>query len=216
MSKPKLDLEPEYGKKVRVLRVKLGLTQPAFGKLMGFTKNTVGSVEKGGPPSPRFIQQVEMLEEQVRTRELGEKTNSGLHRDVPLGDDIVPLRRIPSVSWAQAGDAVDFEELPTSWQKLVPTDVSDPKAFAITIAGDSMEPRYHANDVATVVPSQTLRQNDLVIARIKDQGVVFKICNRVGNTYRFSSYNPAYAPFEVPIEKMVWIYPVKQVLKIVI
>ena len=78
-----------------------------------------------------------------------------------------------------------------------------------------MEPRYHENDIAMLTPSKPLRQNDAVVARLEDQGVVFKLCSRAGDTFRFSSYNPAYAPFEVPARQVVWIYPVHSVLKIV-
>ena len=122
---------------------------------------------------------------------------------------------IPLVSWAQAGHAVDYDELPESWQKRVHTDVTDPKAFAVRIAGDSMEPRYHQDDVAFLEPSRTVRQHDTVIARLKDQGVILKIYGRTGDTVKFSSYNPAYPPFEVPANEIVWIYPVNSVLTIV-
>ena len=140
-------------------------------------------------------------------------------RDLPRqpspDDEKVPVRWIPLLTWAQAGDAVDYDGLPKHPQKLVPTVVDDPKAFAIEIAGDSQEPRYSAGDVATVVPSKSLRQNDTVIARLVDQGVVFKLYSRIGNTVRFSSYNPAYAPFEVQVEQIEWIYPVESVLKVI-
>ncbi len=135
--------------------------------------------------------------------------------DLPEGVEIVPLRLVPLVSWAQAGHAVDYDELPVSWQKKVHTSVTDPKAFAVSIAGDSMEPRYHDGDVAFLEPSRTVRQHDTVIARLKDEGVVFKIYSRTGDTVRFSSYNPAYPPFEVKAGAVAWVFPVHSVLKIV-
>ncbi len=224
MSKPQLDLTPDYGKKVRLLRVAMGLNQSEFARLMGFTKNTVGSVEAGGKPSERFKQQVEALEKMEALSESGEKSNfvpmPERRRDVPLADpnttgEIIPVRWIPLIASAQAGEATDYEELAKHMQKLVPSVSDDPMAFAITIAGDSQEPRYHDGDVATVTPSKPLRQNDLVIARIRDQGAVFKLYTRHGDTIKFSSYNPAYLPFEVHASELDWIYRIESVLKIV-
>ena len=134
---------------------------------------------------------------------------------LPEEAEIIPLRLVPLVSWAQAGQAVDYEELPVSWQKRVHTSVTDPKAFAVRIAGDSMEPRYHEGDVAFLEPSRPARQHDTVIARLKDEGVVFKIYSRTGDAIRFSSYNPAYLPFEVTADEVAWVFPVHSVLSIV-
>ena len=78
----------------------------------------------------------------------------------------------------------------------------------MSIAGDSMEPRYHEGDVAFLEPSKPVRQHDTVIARLKEEGVVFKIYNRTGDTVKFSSYNPAYLPFEVEAGEIAWVFPV--------
>ena len=217
----------KISERVRVLRARRHLSQPAFADLMGFSRNVISAVENGGRASKRFVGQLEALERKLEVAGYAEpsapgardratrRVKEGSARRASAGAEIIPLRRVPLVSWAHAGEAVDYDELPASWQKAVPTDIDDPKAFAVMIAGDSMEPRYQEGDMAILNPSRPLRQNDAVIARLEDEGVVFKLCSRVGDTFRFSSYNPAYAPFEVPANRVMWIYSVHSVLKVV-
>ena len=204
------------GPRLKAWRARRDLTQEAAAKVLGVTRSYYSQMENGRRSAGIFTEKFAQAENApfpaVNKRDVHSVNKEGIRPD----DGIIPLpRRIPLVSWAQAGEAVDYDELPASWQKVVPTDLDDPKAFAVTIAGDSMEPRYHENDVAMLTPSKALRQNDVVVARLEDQGVVFKLCTRSGDIFRFSSYNPAYAPFEVPAREVLWVYPVHSVLKIV-
>ena len=215
-SNAKVNKNETLGARLKAWRARRGLTQQAAAEALGVTRSYYSQMENGRKSGGIFAEKFALLEKEPA----GEVNKRGVHfanrPDVHSGDEIIPLpRRIPLVSWAQAGEAVDYDEMPVGWQKFVPTDLDDPKAFAVTVAGDSMEPRYHENDLAILSPSKALRQNDAVVARLADQGVVFKLYSRTGNTCRFSSYNPAYAPFEVPAEQVVWIYPVHSVLKIV-
>ena len=202
--------------RLKAWRARCNLTQQTAAAALGVTRSYYSQMENGRKSGGIFAEKFALLEREpaagVNSRGVNPVNKPAVHS----GDEIVPLpRRIPLVSWAQAGEAVDYEEVPASWRKFVPTDIDDPRAFAVTVAGDSMEPRYHENDIAMLTPSKPLRQNDAVVARLEDQGVVFKLCSRAGDTFRFSSYNPAYAPFEVPARQVVWIYPVHSVLKIV-
>lgn len=199
-----------FGLGVRRWRDAQGMSQEQLAQRLEITRSYLSQIENGEPASAKL---------QARFRRLVAETSgrsTPAHGSTMLDDaEIVPLRFVPLVSWAQAGRSVDYDELPTSWQKKVPTDVSDPRAFAVSIAGDSMEPRYQAGDVAFLEPSRPLRQQDLVIARLGDGDVFFKIYCRTGDTVKFSSYNPAYPPFEVPVSDVVWAFPVHSVLKIV-
>lgn len=127
-----------------------------------------------------------------------------------------PARDIPLVSWAQAGIATNYEELPADWQETIPAAVPDNTAFAIQLRGDSMEPQYKDGDIAIVMPGQAAHNGDLVIANIKNEGFAFKILNLVDgdpDRIRLTSYNMVYAPMEFSREKFHWIYPVYSVTK---
>ncbi len=199
-----------FGGRVKLWRHEQGISQATLAGELDITRSYLSQIENGEPASAKL---------QVRFRKLAEQSaNVGKmssSENFSGNAEVVPLRLVPLVSWAQAGRAVDYDELPESWQKRVHTTVTDPKAFAVSIAGDSMEPRYHEGDVAFLEPSKALRQHDTVIARLKDGGVVCKIYSRSGDIVRFSSYNPAYLPFEVKVSEVEWAFPVHSVLKIV-
>ena len=209
-------LAENFGGRVKRWRREQGISQEILAKHLDITRSYLSQVENGDPASAKLQARFRRIAE--RSESVGEVSRfdaSFSRAGVPADAEIVPLRLVPLVSWAQAGHAVDYDELPVSWQKRVHTSVMDPKAFAVSIAGNSMEPRYHEGDVAFLEPSKTVRQHDTVIARLKDEGVVFKIYSRTGDTVRFSSYNPAYPPFEVEASEVAWAYPVHSVLSIV-
>lgn len=205
-----------FGVSIKQWRREHGISQQILAVRLDITRSYLSQVENGEPASAKL---------QARFRRIVERPESvigsvgfeipDIKNGLSAGVEIVPLRLVPLVSWAQAGQAVDYEELPVSWQKKVHTSVTDPKAFAVSIAGNSMEPRYHAGDVAFLEPSRTVRQHDTVIARLRDEGVVFKIYSRTGDTVKFSSYSPSYPPFEVKVGEVAWVFPVHSVLSVV-
>ena len=204
-----------FGGRVRRWRDEHGVSQEPLARRLEITRSYLSQIENGEPASAKLQARFRRLTETPGfAEELSGRVATRSH-DALDNAEIVPIRLVPLVSWAQAGRSVEYDELPTSWQKKVLTDVSDPMAFAVTLAGDSMEPRYQAGDGAFLEPSRPLRQQDLVIARLKDGDVTFKIYQRTGDTIRLSSYNPAYLPFEVPAADIVWAYGVHSVLKIV-
>ncbi len=124
--------------------------------------------------------------------------------------------KVPILSWAQAGLAHDFEEIPEDWQESEMTDCPHPHAFALKIAGDSMEPRYQAGDIAVLLPQVPPRDGDLVIARLARDGVVFKKFNLVGSSgeeFQLTSFNESYPPMKCRAADFDWIYPIYSVTK---
>ena len=192
-----------------------GISQEILAARLDITRSYLSQVENGEPASAKLQARFRRLAERAKADGLADFSQKLDQSGVPDDAEIVRLRLVPLVSWAQAGRAVDYDELPASWQKKVHTSVEDPRAFAVSIAGDSMEPRYHEGDVAFLEPSKPVRQHDTVIARLKEEGVVFKIYHRTGDTVRLSSYNPAYLPFEVAASEIAWVFPVHSVLSIV-
>jgi phage repressor protein C with HTH and peptisase S24 domain/DNA-binding transcriptional regulator YiaG len=127
----------------------------------------------------------------------------------------VEARYVPLISWAQCGQLTDFEDV-YDYEGYVAFNVQDRKAFAVTLRGDSMEPRYKAGDVAILYPSRKAETGNLVIAKIKNEGVVFKrfqILSREPSRFRFISENPNYEPIERGEEDLEWIYPVANVVQ---
>ena len=120
------------------------------------------------------------------------------------------LRFIPVVSWAQAGDAVSYEDLPAEWMDRINSDACDPNAFAVSIKGDSMEPKYREGQIAVLLPSLRPQNGDLVVARLKKGPVYFKRFHLVRGTIQLTSYNPIYPPMEFVEKDFHWIYVVDE------
>ena len=128
------------------------------------------------------------------------------------------LRRIPLIGWAQACDAVnlvDFNDT-VNWENFVPSDIRDPKAIAVLIRGDSMEPEYKEGDIAILACSAAPASGNLIVGRLKKEGAVFKmfqILNVDLGKFRLTSFNSHYAPIERNADDFLWIYPVHSVIK---
>jgi len=127
----------------------------------------------------------------------------------------IEIREVPIVSWAQAGDLVAYSDLDASWHEMTATTCKDENCFAVTVAGDSMEPKFSAGDIVILMPNVEPRNGCLVVCKLKNDGVFFKLFHqaRDGRLFRLSSYNPAYPVLECGKEDFVWIYPVYQVTK---
>ena len=130
----------------------------------------------------------------------------------PLTTDI---RQVLIVAWAQAGDLVAYTDLDASWHEYTATTCPDEDCFAVTIDGDSMEPKYSAGDIAILMPNVEPRNGCLAVCKLKNERVFFKRFHQSGEgkVFRLSSYNPVYPVMECKKEDFIWVYPVYQVTK---
>lgn len=123
------------------------------------------------------------------------------------------IRRVPVIGWAKAGEAMEFEDI-VDWESPIHTEVNDARAFAIRVKGDSMTPLISEGDMVVVTPSEEARSEQVVVAKLRDQGVVLKrIRRRGGGAIEFHSSNPFYPPFVVSAADVVWMYPAAQLIK---
>ncbi len=108
-----------------------------------------------------------------------------------------------------------YTDLDASWHEFTATTCRDENCFAVTIAGDSMEPKYSAGDIAILMPNVEPRNGCLVVCKLKNEGVFFKLFHQSsdGKIFRLSSYNSVYPVMECRKDDFVWIYPVYQVTK---
>ncbi|MCI0538989.1 MAG: LexA family transcriptional regulator [Verrucomicrobiales bacterium] len=187
------------------LRDQLGLTQDELAKKLHISRQHLSKLENSPTPlSPKLARRVADLRRSV---------------GLVVGCEGNGVRSIRVRSWAQAGagTGVDSEELPLEWQKRVATDCPDEQAFAVEIEGDSMEPKFFPGDIAVLMPTHQPRNNCLVVARLIDEGVVFKVFTAreqsPGRICTFTSYNPVFQPIEVPESSVLWNFPVYQIVR---
>ena len=93
--------------------------------------------------------------------------------------------------------------------------MTDERAFGVRLRGDSMEPKYSEGDIAILLPSTAATNGEIVVANIKNQGVLCKIMHVQldKNLVKLSSYNPAYPPTEYHRDEFHWIFPVAAIVK---
>jgi phage repressor protein C with HTH and peptisase S24 domain len=192
-----------FAERIRFWRVSQNLTQAAAAKLLDIDRSYLSQVERGRPPGNA-----------LRTRFLLIEKSSSLK----VNGNAAPaygLRNLPVLSWAQAGQATDFEEIPRDWEEVVPSDVTDEHAFAVRLRGDSMEPRYSDGDIAVLLPGIAATNGETVVANLRNQGLLCKIMHVQldKNLIKLSSYNPAYPPTEYHRDEFHWIFPVATIIK---
>jgi len=201
---------------IKSRRKELDLTLEDLAKLTGYRKSTIQNVEEG------HIRASEKLLRLLAT-----------HLDAPLdelmgGSDYphlvgagrtfaadaniitepgITARTIPLLSWAQAGTSEAWDDI-YEHEGFVGFNVLDPKAVAVKIRGDSMEPQFPQGTIAIVYPSREAKSGDLVIARLLDGTVMFKRLHVDGDRYTFISLNPIYPPLTVEKAKIEKVLPV--------
>lgn len=171
-------------------------------RLGGYSKRTLHRVLIGETKLSRPL--TFALEAVAKGDTVGQRLRSLSLRETPPSG----AQEIPLLSWVQAGQFSDYQEIPRSWEKMVTSDCPDPQAFALTVRGDSMEPKIFEGDVVVVAPSRKAELGTLVVARDINDGVNVKLFTMDGENVQLSSYNTAYPPIRLPEERFVWIKPV--------
>jgi SOS-response transcriptional repressor LexA len=189
--------------RLRFWRVSQNLTQAEAARRLDIDRSYLSQVERGRAPGNSLRTRFLLLEKAAAMQPFG---NVG---------SAYGLRNLPVLSWAQAGEATEFGEIPREWEELAPSDVTDERAFGVRLRGDSMEPRFSDGDIAILLPSIAPTNGEIVVANLKDEGILCKIMHVQldKNLIKLSSYNPAYPPLERHRDQFHWIYPISSVIK---
>lgn len=223
-----------FTERLKALRVRSGLTQIDLASSCSVSVSSVAHWESGDNlPSPRNLKQIALLLQCSIPYLLGETEDivpiveasphvlagnsavkmqgdeDNFEKNIERWQD--GLRRVPVVSWAQAGAAHDYGDLCNQLEEWVGCKCRDMNSFALIIEGDSMEPRFMAGDRVIFAPNSEPRNGNFVVARLKEgHGVLFKRfrrCGSEGGVIRLESLNPDYGPLEYPVSAFAFIYP---------
>ena len=196
-------IQDNFAERLRFWRMSQSLTQAEAAAQLGIDRAYLSQIERGRPPGNA-----------LRTRFLLLEKASSIKASPNVGA-AYNLRRLPVLSWAQAGEATEYGEIPADWDEVVPSDVSDERAFGVRLRGDSMEPRFSDGDIAILLPSLAPTNGDIVVANLKNEGVLCKIMHVQldKSLITLSSYNPAYPPMERHRDQFNWMFPVSSIMK---
>ncbi|MFZ2279510.1 MAG: LexA family transcriptional regulator [Prosthecobacter sp.] len=123
---------------------------------------------------------------------------------------------VPLLSLAECGPSMTWTDEAYAGEGALVFDCKDPKAFAVKLSGDSMQPKYDAGETAIIYPSFQPRNGDVVLARLDDEhggDVMVKVYQKSADVVTLSSYNPVYQPMSYPRDSFALIYPVAQITK---
>ncbi len=216
--------------KLRAAREKKGLSIPQLAKLVGYTPSVYREIEEGlsqmGEKMALKIASALGIDVEEITNGSDHPPERGAMRgtfgtvpEVNLGPGLEKSRAkfVPLLSMAQCGTMAAYDDQAYAHEGFLAIDSKDSKAFAVTLAGDSMTPVFAPGDVAVVYPQAKPRNGDLVIAKLSDDeggDVMFKLYQAAGDRVTLSSYNPAYQPLQWSRAAFRWIYPVASVTKV--
>ena len=121
-----------------------------------------------------------------------------------------PANSIPVIGHAQAGGNGFFDDagypVGAGWDEVAFPDLGDPNAYALEIAGDSMEPVYRDGDIVVVSPSASLRRGDRVVARTREGEVLAKWLGRLtARRVELRSFNPDHEDRSMARDELDWI-----------
>jgi len=192
-----------FAERLRFWRVSQNFTQADAAQQLDIDRSYLSQVERGRSPGNALRTRFFLIEKSSSTKINGNVAAA------------YGLRNLPVLSWTQAGQAVDFSEIPRDWDEVVPSGVSDEHAFGVRLRGDSMEPRFSDGDIAILLPSIAPTNGEIVVVNLKNQGVLCKIMHvhLEKSLIKLSSYNPAYPPMEYHRDEFHWIFTVESIIK---
>jgi transcriptional regulator with XRE-family HTH domain len=215
---------------LREQREKNNLSQKDVAKKLGIDIGVYQAIEGGhGKCSERLMEKIctifpDLEKEQLMAgiehppRVLDESGKYGVMGQKPDIDcpEGVTARYVPLISWAQAGTMGSFTDEAYQFEAHIAFNVTDRRAIAVQVRGDSMRPPYDEGDIVILYPSSLPHNGDLVIARLTDNAggdVMFKIFSSSRESITLSSYNPAYPPLIFNPSDFAWIYPAASIVK---
>ena len=122
-----------------------------------------------------------------------------------------PPRRVPLLGLAQAGGDGFFDDagfpVGGGWDEMSLPEIGDPHAYALEIAGDSMEPVLRDGDMVVVSPAAPIRRGDRVVARTNAGEVMAKqLARRSARRIELKSLNPAHRDRSFDLSEVAWIH----------
>ncbi|MBX3736721.1 MAG: LexA family transcriptional regulator [Candidatus Didemnitutus sp.] len=195
-----------------------GLSQSEIAEKLGVSVTRVNHWFRGRnfPKAAERLRLADLLEVNLEWLLRGEgdieKTAGGVVEESQAG---YAVREIPVISWSHAGAAATYDEMPKHWQGKVATTSRDRKAFAVTIEGDCMEPKFFAGDRVVLEPSGELRNGKPVVAKLADDAVQLRVYTKMpSGAIRLASLKPdIYPTLEYSPTAFHWIYPVRELVR---
>jgi len=205
-------MNKSIGKLLREARLKKGLKQIEVAQKAGISQPYYNLIEndKSRPPSFYAIEKIahvlgcdpKPLIKILEYKQLEYKTKEIEQRKQVLGikEDREPYgkpRQIPVLNSVSTDKLIDTDEYPPDWADEwieVDTGVTDPKAFALRVQGNSMEPEFKEGEYVVIAPNIQWENGDYVaVVNPKGEAALKKIRKNKDHMLLIPE-NPKYEP----------------------
>ena len=94
----------------------------------------------------------------------------------------------------------------TGWDEVLFPHVGDPKAYALEISGDSMEPIYRDGDTIIISPDANIRRGDRVVVKTSGGEIMAKeLLRQSARKIELVSLNRAHPDRTLEAHDVAWI-----------
>ena len=117
---------------------------------------------------------------------------------------------VPLLGFAEAGAGSHFDNggFPAgeAWGEIAFPALNDEHAYALKIAGASMEPAFRHGNVIVVSPAASIGRGDRVVLRTRDGEIIAKELSRqTAKSIELKSLNPQHADLTLAAADVLWI-----------
>lgn len=221
------------GERIKRLRSFRGLTCAELATRIGCTRPYLSAVENGRYPvsskilrklssalnvTPDFflateepkLDDTDSFTREMLNRKMAERSRESISNTPRGGTRIIPVISVTAAGRPLAA----FDDYPAgvgSEYVDCPRDITDENAFALRIAGDSMEPKIPDGSTVIVAPNMMPREGRPVVAKLENDDVTCKVYQKRGDNIILAPYNSDHEVQIYSVRDLQWIYPVIKV-----
>jgi SOS-response transcriptional repressor LexA len=236
---PNMAEDPEIYRKLMAVKPE-GMSLNAWANLAGIDRSMFNAIRKHGNPTARTLDK--LLDAINVSQAQFEAAEDGDHRvltevrgtGMTAQDVVRAWRGAPQVKpvpllgsaiggeWNGIGDTIELTELHLSdvldYLSRPPMMTGDPQAYAVTIVGDSMAPRFEPGEKVYVSPRGPAAIGDDVIVQLIGDGeeddagriemvLIKRLVRRTAKEVELRQFNPD-TTFRVPLVKVAAVHKV--------
>jgi len=195
---------------LETLAAEYGLSSSGLAKRSGLDATTFNPSKRRMPDGRARWPSTESLAKVLDATGASLETFTALVTGARAVTSARPPRRIPLLGLAQAGGDGFFDDagfpVGGSWDEVSLPEIGDPHAYALEIAGESMEPVFRDGDMVVVSPAAPIRRGDRVVVRTIGGEVMAKqLARRSAKRVELKSLNPDHRDRSFDLSEVAWI-----------
>lgn len=176
---------------IKTLRAEKNLTQSALAELCGVHQTAVSQWEKG-----RTMPDAESLK--ILSSVLGASI------DTILGSTASPVNsvKIPVLGYVRAGAPVEAIEEIIDYEEISPRLAASGEFFALSIRGNSMEPKMCEGDTVIVRKQSDIESGEVAVVLVNSMDATVKKVVKNGTGISLIPFNPDYSVMDFSAEEI--------------